>query len=499
MFLALKDYGGKIELNDQSYKTTEWAKELAKATNDVTDAQEALNKARSGGASKEEISKRESELKAAQDEAQRLASQTPVEVPVELTLEEQYAKKIADLEALIMAAGNLKIPVELTIEAGKEVEKLQSAVKAITDAKAIIAEAKVTGDTTEIDTALANLTTPSEDDPDYEILVDINAHLTDMYNQAILDIESLEKNPPEVPVTVKDNGTAKSVGDGIDAIVKDREVTITVNDKKLSDAEERLAKLQSDMDKYDLEGKDPPLSVLHSGTGHKASAEEIVEAWSPKKAPPTNPASRVDPDQNEVRLLDTLNEAEKKANEVRETLKNATALALKEELPKFETVDQQAEYLQKKIADLEKVRENLKVVGFDLTPAEEGKLDAYKAALAEISTPITTPVSLETSGALESANNLEKAIENKNPTMTVDVKYSDASGGNFVPKVDMKYAKGTQKAKKGVALTGELGVETVITKDGFYTVGHDGPELVNLRGGEEILNDKDTKKLFGRA
>jgi TP901 family phage tail tape measure protein len=494
LFLVLKDYGWNVELNDGAYETTAAAQELAKATDDLATAQDKLDKAKLSGASAEEIKTLEKNVDSAQEKVDKLSA---TEIEPEISTGEKLLSEIeklqADVDKLL-----INIPATLNPDLNADLLAIQTSLD--TDAN-LIAKARIDGDPTLLNEKLAELTSETDPNgnPKTPIQLSIDAQRTAAYKAAILEIEAFQTTPPSTTlgVTVNPNDV-KGAGDTLDGIVaKPRNAVITVDTKELSDAEKWLAEFQAKMDKLDPEGKEQSLAGSHSGTGYQSTPEEIQAMWASQETPKS--PSRVDPDQNEVRLLDTLNEAEKKANEVRETLKNATALALKDELPKFETIDQQAEYLQKKIADLEKVRENLKVVGFDLTPAEEGKLDAYKAALAEISTPITTPVSLETSGALESANNLEKAIESKNPTMTVDVKYSDASGGNFVPKVDMKYAKGTQKAKKGVALTGEQGVETVITKDGFYTVGHDGPELVNLRGGEEILNDKETKKLFNGA
>lgn len=55
------------------------------------------------------------------------------------------------------------------------------------------------------------------------------------------------------------------------------------------------------------------------------------------------------------------------------------------------------------------------------------------------------------------------------------------------------YAKGTQNAKRGNSIVGEAGAEIIIRKDGSALLVSE-PQMINLRGGETILNNDDTIK-----
>lgn len=57
-------------------------------------------------------------------------------------------------------------------------------------------------------------------------------------------------------------------------------------------------------------------------------------------------------------------------------------------------------------------------------------------------------------------------------------------------------AGGTDDAKGGETLVGELGRELVVRDDRFQTVGDNGAELVNLKPGDIVFNHEDTEKIL---
>ena len=60
-------------------------------------------------------------------------------------------------------------------------------------------------------------------------------------------------------------------------------------------------------------------------------------------------------------------------------------------------------------------------------------------------------------------------------------------------------AQGDPNVKtNGRSLVGELGPEVVVRGDKYKVVGVDGPEFVNLKKGDIVLNSKDTKELFDK-
>lgn len=91
--------------------------------------------------------------------------------------------------------------------------------------------------------------------------------------------------------------------------------------------------------------------------------------------------------------------------------------------------------------------------------------------------------------------------------------YLDSIPGTYTATVNIKtnqseqprnsiysrgFAKGTGSAASGRALTGELGPELIIGKDGSsYLAGITGmPEIVNMKGGETVYTAEETAKIF---
>lgn len=59
------------------------------------------------------------------------------------------------------------------------------------------------------------------------------------------------------------------------------------------------------------------------------------------------------------------------------------------------------------------------------------------------------------------------------------------------------YARGSWGIRKNErALVGELGVETIARNGKYFTVGHNGPELVNLHKDDIIFNHRQTEEIF---
>lgn len=96
------------------------------------------------------------------------------------------------------------------------------------------------------------------------------------------------------------------------------------------------------------------------------------------------------------------------------------------------------------------------------------------------------------SNAIRTANSAVSTINGKTATITINGKYSGLASLLSLPKL----AKGTHYAKEEDAIVGESGIETWIHDGQFYTVGHNGAELVHLSCGDQVLNPSETKALF---
>jgi flagellar biosynthesis chaperone FliJ len=383
-----------------------------------------------------------------------------------------------------------------------EIVKLQALLDEYTSANALIAKARVSGDPAELKTLLAGLTPPSEDDPNYTLKVAINAILTDKYNTAIAEIEGYATTP--FPATVNVTApNATTVSQALDDAAKDRDTTITanVNTDAVDDLEARLAKIKADTEEF-VKNR---IKIIENGE-EGATSQPYVD-----KDQNDVSLALADRDENDVKAeIDDLAEfatqewqgtgvgkdglpveitpPEEAPDKVREVFKKLTEDLLASQITEFGSEESWGNYLQEQIDKLESSRKLLESLGMSPTSGDKGKLDAYQEALDKLKPPeLESDLNIDDSGVPEQINKVIQFIASKTATLRVKIKEVFEGG----------YARGTKKAKKGVALTGEKGVETVLDDNGFYTVGHDGPELVNLKGGEEILTHEETKKLFG--
>ena len=94
------------------------------------------------------------------------------------------------------------------------------------------------------------------------------------------------------------------------------------------------------------------------------------------------------------------------------------------------------------------------------------------------------------SGAISAASAAVSQINSMTATLHVTATVDKSA-------VPTKFAKGTHYAKEEDAIVGEEGIETWIHGGKYYTVGHNGPELVHLSRGDQVLTNEETKKLFG--
>lgn len=106
----------------------------------------------------------------------------------------------------------------------------------------------------------------------------------------------------------------------------------------------------------------------------------------------------------------------------------------------------------------------------------------------------TFGLNADPSKAIKTADAAQTKINNMTATMTINGKYGSILGGLLggYPKL----AKGTHFAKEEDAIVGESGIETWIHDGKFYTVGHNGAELVHLSRGDQVLNPGETRALF---
>lgn len=157
--------------------------------------------------------------------------------------------------------------------------------------------------------------------------------------------------------------------------------------------------------------------------------------------------------------------------------------------------------LQEKIAITEQAIEDAGgVVPVDTTDAE-GQLQAVQEDLDKIAekADIVAAKIIGDLGASETVISLQSVLTKLNEIdnrkisdkyMTVHISEKTESTGG------QANANGTDGAKGGRTLVGELGRELVVSGDRYYTVGEHGAEFVNLKPGDIVFNNRDTEKIF---
>ncbi|MDD4279017.1 MAG: hypothetical protein PHX74_04700, partial [Candidatus Sumerlaeales bacterium] len=442
MFLALQDYGWDVEFTDGVYDSTNAIQELADAQALLEEKQKILNDLKLGG-DPVKIAQATEELEKQQKIVDDLNS-----TDAGLTLEEKLAQQISVYQDAVSKLESLGVPAHLLLDITTEAGNLQTQIDAITATKEIIATATAKLDPESLKEEIKALENPLNPDGTTKspIQLTVDAYKTELYTAAIAEIEALQETPPATVLTVSETG-ADTVDSKLDDLAsKERVAIITVDDTKLSDAEARLAALQAKADRDDPSDIDPPLSVLYSGTGNKATAEDIIKSMGSEghlKAPFARPVSPL------------TSEAGKKTESI------YSLLGIPEP-----------------------------PVDVPITPssAPDEEVSIYDT-LGLPKDPVPVDVGADVEPARGSVGELMDEINGKTATITVKTKTEGIPG----------YAKGSKRAKRGVALVGEKGTEIIFNEDEFYSVGHNGPELVSLSGGEEILSNEETKKMFGRS
>ena len=514
MFAALKDYDWDISIPDSAFDSSAAITKFDEATAKWEEAKAYVEKLVKENASDAEIAA----AKAAEAEAKRLQDEASVavtQVDTGASLEEQLKAQIAAYQVAIAELGAIGVPATLLLNSENEAANLQTQLDAILAAQAIIAKATVELDDTALKEQLAALQSPTNPDGTAKtpIQIAIDAYLSDLYTAALAQVEE-DKNQTGTVTIGGDTTGFDGKMSGIEGGTYGATVVIDGNtdplDTKLTTVEERLATLQAKFDAADSNGDNPSLSTQYGGTGYQSSPEEILGYWEgangesgaqlPKVEIPAELVFGTDGD-SEV-LLEDLGlpsgevvvpvklESQSNPSETIALFKKWAIEDIAKEKEKFANDEEGFKaYLEGKIAEITKRNEVFESSDTPLFASDLGALEAYKEVLDTLVVPKETPVTLKVDDAKRAADELETYIEGKKPNVVVTTTYEGRGNG---------FAKGTKRAKKGVALTGEEGVETVIDKDGFYTVGHGGPELVNLKGGEEILTHEETKKLLGR-
>ena len=130
-----------------------------------------------------------------------------------------------------------------------------------------------------------------------------------------------------------------------------------------------------------------------------------------------------------------------------------------------------------------------------------GKIEEELFKYLDDETDLMVVIGANTDGVKTAVNNAIKEVEKKKATLpvTATVKTNTSLGSltGAVGATGRALAEGTRYAKDEDAIVGENGVETIISDGKYYTVGHNGAELVHLNEGDQVLTNSETKRLFG--
>ena len=159
------------------------------------------------------------------------------------------------------------------------------------------------------------------------------------------------------------------------------------------------------------------------------------------------------------------------------------------------------------VALLEAIQKVLDLIGLDKDKPAKGTLLYSISLIADVA---QNEINGE-GGAISAFDDLEKKIgtvttaandllEVLNDIASVELpdpgSYRSGSGNGESGESN---AQGNPNVKRnGKSLVGELGPEVVVRGDKYKVVGVNGPEFVNLKKGDIVLNSKDTKDLFDK-
>lgn len=132
--------------------------------------------------------------------------------------------------------------------------------------------------------------------------------------------------------------------------------------------------------------------------------------------------------------------------------------------------------------------------GGNINPAQ-ATIDDFTNYLENVS-GLEVLVGANTDSAESAVNAFVNKTNSKTATVTVKASLSGLLSG-IGSVFGLNFARGTKNAPEEDAMVGEAGVETVISDGYFYTVGHNGPEIVHLNAGDQVLTNQETKRLFG--
>lgn len=142
----------------------------------------------------------------------------------------------------------------------------------------------------------------------------------------------------------------------------------------------------------------------------------------------------------------------------------------------------------------------------------ETKGEAIETLLEEISEPVTVTANGKTYNAVNGLEDVLDLIREIQANSIINVRVNQStSGSTYVPTQSQKdssaywsqFADGTDRAVGGPALLGDEyssdgspKPEMVITDGAAYIAGQHGPEIVNLKSGDQVLTADETKRIL---
>lgn len=142
----------------------------------------------------------------------------------------------------------------------------------------------------------------------------------------------------------------------------------------------------------------------------------------------------------------------------------------------------------------------------------ETKGEAIETLLEEISDPVTVTANGKTYNAVNGLEDVLDLIREIQANSIINVRVNQStSGSTYVPTQSQKdssaywsqFADGTDRAVGGPALLGDEyssdgspKPEMVITDGAAYIAGQHGPEIVNLKSGDQVLTADETKRIL---
>lgn len=473
MLQALQDYGWDVNLDNSDYTTDALLADYEAAIDKTKEAQAALDALNAdANATAAEIAQAQADLAEAQARENELALQVSTEAADGQTLEEQLQAEIDRWQAAIAQMEALEIPVSAVIKDFTPDPDANNPNELVSNLAALIVE---------YDNA------PEGEKPDW-LVAKLQAYIDAYHNCEGTDPNGLVSDL-EAEVTVTADDQVSAVIEEIENGQYKATVGVELDPEQKAALEADIKELQDFWSRSDHSRADEPFPdsyyAMHTIDGQDYEIHYTRDYGSPDQYSASYGYDVATGERYEGKALEQLMQGE--VQQAKETQQ-----ALAELVQAIQDADGQITAATEMLGITDQEAATRYAAVYGTSGSFMGDLESLMDYLQE-EYQVDATLGLNTDDATEQLTAFAQTAAKKDITARVKVSGVWQGITGFVGRL---LARGTKHAKNEDAIVGEAGVETVLSNGQYYTVGHNGPELVHLHEGDQVLTAEETKKLF---